>query len=229
MTPLILLHGALGSAAQFDSLRAHLPPERAIYALNFPGHGGLPAGEPFSMALFSDAVLHFFEKENMAPADIFGYSMGGYVALYLAWKHPNRVRRIFTLGTKLHWSPEIAAGMSQMFDPEKIEVKVPQFAEILAKTHAPLDWKEVCRNTSAFLHALGNGHGLPAEAFSQITCPVTIGLGELDNVVTPEESRAAAEALPNGRFEIFTACKHPIEQVNVVFLAERLQDFFAEV
>ena len=225
-TPLLLLHGALGSAAQFDALRGLLPPERTVFALNFPGHGGLPTDTPFSIAHFSDYILHFLEKENIEQTDIFGYSMGGYVALHLAWKHPERVRRIFTLGTKLDWSPETAAGMSRMFDVEKIEAKVPHFAETLAKMHAPLDWKAVCQNTAAFLAKLGNGQGLPPETFRQIVCPVTIGLGELDNVVTPEESRTVAEALPNGRFEILTGVKHPIEQVDTVLLAARLKEFF---
>lgn len=226
MTPVLFLHGALGSAAQFDALRPHLPSGYEILAPNFPGHGGLPAGEPLSLAYFSNFVLDFLEKENLPQADIFGYSMGGYVALYLAWKHPGRVRRIFTLGTKLDWSPETAEGMNRMFDVEKIEAKVPHFAEMLAKTHHPLDWKEVCRNTSAFLRDLGNGQGIPPEAFRQISCPVVIGLGELDNVVTPEESRAVANAIPNGGFEILAGCKHPIEQVNNVLLAERLLHFF---
>ncbi|HRI58186.1 MAG TPA: alpha/beta hydrolase [Saprospiraceae bacterium] len=226
MTPLVLLHGALGSVAQFDLLRSSLPSDRPVYALNFPGHGGVPTNAPFSMAYFSGFVLDFLEKENLSQADIFGYSMGGYVALYLAWKHPDRVRRIFTLGTKLDWSPETAKGMNRMFDVEKIEVKVPYFAAMLAKTHTPLDWKDVCRNTAAFLDDLGNGGGLPSEAYPQIACPVRIGLGELDNVVTPEECRTVADALPNGRFEIIPGSKHPIEQVDVVLLAERLQDFF---
>jgi pimeloyl-ACP methyl ester carboxylesterase len=226
MTPVLFLHGALGSAAQFDALRPYMPPDREVFALNFPGHGGLPTDKPFSMEGFSDFVLDFLEKENLSQVDIFGYSMGGYVALHLAWKHPERVRRIFTLGTKLAWSPETATGMNRMFDVEKIEAKVPQIAEMLAQTHAPLDWKEVCRNTAVFLNDLGNGAELPPEAFGQISCPVMIGLGELDNVVTPEESRAVAAALPNGRFEILAGCKHPIEQVNVVLLAERLLRFF---
>ncbi|GAB4495223.1 MAG: hypothetical protein OHK0019_23700 [Saprospiraceae bacterium] len=227
--PILLLHGALGSAAQFDILKKHLPADRPVFALNFPGHSGEPNDAPFSMKGFSDFVLQFLEKEKITQADIFGYSMGGYVALYLAWKNPERLRRIFTLGTKLDWSPETAAGMNRMFDPEKIEAKVPQFAETLAKTHAPLDWKVVCRNTAAFLADLGNGLGIPKAAFGQIACPVTIGLGELDNLVTQEESRAAADALPNSRFEILTGCKHPIEQTDFVLLAERTKEFFAEV
>ncbi|MFN0034051.1 MAG: alpha/beta fold hydrolase [Saprospiraceae bacterium] len=216
----IFLHGALGSAAQFDALLAQMPDKnRPIHALNFPGHGGAANHEPFSMQIFARAVLNFLEEKNAEQADIFGYSMGGYIGLWLAWQHPERVRSLTTFGTKLDWSPETSASMSRMFDPEKIEAKAPALAESLAKTHGPENWKPLCHHTAAFLHDLGNGLGLPPEAFGQIRCPVTIGWGDLDNVVTEAESRRAAEAIPNGRFEILPGAKHLIEQVAAEQLA----------
>ncbi len=215
----ILLHGALGSAAQFDTFLAQMPESQTHIALNFPGHGGAPSSQPFSVQLFADSVLKFLDETNTPQADIFGYSMGGYIALWLAWKHPARVRSIITYGTKLDWTPEVAAGMSRMFDPEKIEAKVPQLAETLAKAHGAEHWKLLCNNTASFLQDLGNGLGLPPEAFSEIKCPVTIGWGDLDNVVTETESRQAAEAIPQGRFEILPGGRHLIEQVDVKQLA----------
>jgi len=226
MTPLLLLHGALGSAAQFQTLQQHLPADWPVYTLNFPGHGGLPVQEPFSMRLFSDAVLRFLQDHHLPQVNIFGYSMGGYVALGLAAEHPARLQKIVTLGTKLDWSPEVAAGMSRMFDPEKIQAKVPQFAEMLARTHAPADWKAVCRYTTAFLHDLGNGHRLPADTFGRIAGPVTIGWGELDNVVTMEESRRIATQIPLGKFQLLEGMKHPLEQVDAESLAAFLMTEF---
>lgn len=215
----IFLHGALGSAAQFDALLAQMPEDQSVFAINFPGHGGLPADGAFSMRLFADAVLEFLDEKSLAQADIFGYSMGGYVALWLAWQHPERVRRVITYGTKINWSPETAAGMGRMFDPEKIEAKAPQLAETFAKTHGSENWKPLCQRTAAFLHDLGSGLGLAPEAFAEIRCPVTIGWGDQDNVVTEAESRQAAEAIPNGRFEILPDGKHLIEQVDTRQLA----------
>jgi len=219
MIPTILLHGALGSAAQFDAFQAQMPENQPVFAINFPGHGGSHTQEPFSMQLFSDAVLKFLDEKNIALADIFGYSMGGYIALWLAWKHPERVRSVTTYGTKLDWNPEVSAGMSRMFDPEKIEGKAPQLADYLAKTHGVEHWKPLCQNTAAFLHDLGNGLGLASGAFSEIHCPVTIGWGDLDNVVTEAESRQAAEAILRGRFEILPGGKHLLEQVDAGQLA----------
>lgn len=217
---MILLHGALGSAAQFDSFRAQLPQNQAAIAINFPGHGQVLTDAPFSMELFADAVLRAMDEKGIAQTDIFGYSMGGYVALWLAWKRPERIRSVTTYGTKLAWNPEVASGMSRMFDPEKIEAKAPTLAESLAKAHGAAHWRELCHRTAAFLHDLGNGLGLPPEAFGQIQCPVLIGWGELDNVVTETESRETAAAIPHGRFEALPGGKHLMEQVNPAQLAE---------
>lgn len=148
--------------------------------------------------------------------------MGGYIALHLAAMHPDRVRQVVTLGTKLDWTPEVAAGMNRMFDPEKILAKVPQFADQLAQAHGPDEWARVCRSTAVFLQDLGDGHGLPKDAFGRISCPVTIGWGEHDTVVSVVESRRVAGEIPLGKLRLLEGVKHPIEQVNTAMLAEFL-------
>lgn len=221
-SPLLLLHGALGSAAQFDELRRYLPADQPVYALNFPGHGGLSTDTEFSIPRFAESVLAFLSGNNLSRVRIFGYSMGGYVALYLAWKHPERVESIATLGTKFDWTPETAARETARLDPEKMAAKVPAFAQMLAERHAPADWQAVVRQTAELLHGLGNGHALGREAFAAITCPVRIGLGEEDNMVTREESEQVAEWLPRGTFEVLPGTKHPFEQVDAGRLANWL-------
>jgi len=221
-TPLLLLHGALGSAGQFDKLVPLLPAGWQVYVLNLPGHGGVPLPADFSIAHFSEAVLAFLNKKNISQAQFFGYSMGGYTALQLAAQHPERVQGIVTLGAKLRWTPEIADKEAALLNPDKIATKVPVFAELLAARHAPVDWREVLRRTAGLLHDLGNGAALQPATFRAISCPVLIGLGSDDHMVTVEESREVADLLPNGRFERLQGVKHPLEQVDPVLLAEWL-------
>lgn len=220
---MVFLHGALGSAAQFEVLRPYFSPEIPVFALNLPGHGGLPTDAPYSMERFAEAVLTFLDEKNMAQTDLFGYSMGGYLALWLAWKNPDRVRRVVTLNTKLDWSPDTAARMNAMFDTEKIEAKVPQFAQALAQAHAPADWKQVARLTADFLRDLGDGKGLPPEAFQQITCPVTILRGELDSTVSAEESQRAAGLLPHGNYREIPGGRHALEQMDAEVVCEQVR------
>ncbi|MBL7796053.1 MAG: alpha/beta hydrolase [Saprospiraceae bacterium] len=222
--PLLLLHGALGCAAQFDDLKQDLSADRILLALDFPGHGGASTDTEFSIDRFAESVLAFLDKNSLSQVDIFGYSMGGYVAYWLARQHPERVGRIITLGTKLAWSPETAARETAMLNPEKIAAKVPAFAQMLADRHAPADWQAVVRKTVDLLHDLGNGAALEPDDFRAIACPVVVGLGEADNMVTREESEQVVEWLPNGRFEVLPGVKHPFEQVDQKMLAGWLQE-----
>ena len=195
-TPLILLHGALGSAEQMSGVQSFYEKQRTAWCLNLPGHGGIAAPGPFSMELFEDALLRFLEEKKIDKVGFFGYSMGGYAALWFAWKHPERVQEVTTLGTKLAWTPETSAGMQRMFDAEKIALKAPQLAEHLARVHAPLDWKLLCQQTADFLHDLGAGKGIPEHAYAEIRCPVVIHRGTADHVVTLEECTHVAHLIP---------------------------------
>jgi 3-oxoadipate enol-lactonase len=90
---------------RLDGMRLHIPDLR--------GHGStpLPPGE------YADAedLLRMFDDLRIRRATVVGASFGGWVALQLATKAPERVRAVALLAsTKLdrddaEWSPEIAA------------------------------------------------------------------------------------------------------------------------
>ena len=61
---IILLHGALGSKAQFEKLKGILSSQNEIYDFNFDGHGGVPTEEDFSIDLFADNTLRFIREKN---------------------------------------------------------------------------------------------------------------------------------------------------------------------
>jgi len=72
--------------------------------INFSGHGGKPMTETkLSIALFADDVLDYIGKNRIVRANIFGYSVGGYVAVYIAKYRPVKVNHIITLATKFYW------------------------------------------------------------------------------------------------------------------------------
>ena len=141
---LLLLHGALGSKAQFKPLEDRLKSSFELFTLNFSGHGGkeLP-DKPFSIEMFAGDILRWLDDNNISRVNFFGYSMGGYAGLYLAKHMPQRIGRIFTLGTKFEWTEESALREVKMLDAGKIMEKVPKFAEDLKARHKPQYWKAV--------------------------------------------------------------------------------------
>lgn len=223
--PLLLLHGALGSKAQLARLETALADPYTVHALNFEGHGGRESREAFSMGLFTQNVIDFLAEQHVSRAHIFGYSMGGYVALNLALHHPELVGSIVTFGTKFNWTPEAARKEVKMLNPEVIEAKVPRFAAHLQSMHHPSNCREVLSKTASMMMDLGKQPPLTPVALSNIDQQVLIGIGDLDNMVSIDESRAAAAALPNGQLNILEGFKHPIEKNNLEALAELIHDF----
>lgn len=215
MKHLLLLHGALGSAEQVAPLQEALQNDFNVHAPSFSGHGGVPFGDAFGIEAFARETFGFLNRNNIEKTDVFGYSMGGYVALYLATLAPERLGRIVTLATKFDWTPDSAAKEVKMLDPEKIEAKVPAFAEMLAQRHAPNNWKEVLRQTAAMMLDLGNRPPLAAGVLGKITHPVLVCLGDSDQMISQEETRQAAQALPNGKLLILEQTPHPFEKMDV--------------
>ncbi len=226
MNPLLLLHGAIGAADQFEPLIKALPASFQIHRLNFSGHGGQPMGEDFSIAAFADEVLSYLDSNQIRSVDIFGYSMGGYVALCLARQHPERVGRIFTLATKFEWTPDIAQREAKMLNPDIIVQKIPAFAATLQKRHAPNNWHLLLSKTAEMMADLGERNALGADDFANIGTSIRLALGDRDTMVTLEETAKVYKSLPHASLCVLPDTAHPIEKVNVARLAYELQAFF---
>lgn len=225
MQPLLLLHGAIGSVDQLIPLRDELRSEFDVYSFNFPGHGGTGPFEFFSMDTFAKATANFIKTHQLENLAVFGYSMGGYVALYLESIYPGTFQKAITLGTKYEWSEEIATKEIKMLQPDIIEQKIPAFAQQLANRHGAMKWKNVLDKTAAMLLALGKHPLLSPTVLQKITCPTLALLGEKDNMVSIEETQNAAVALANGQYELLPNTTHPIEQIDVSALAEKIKNF----
>lgn len=226
MSNLLLLHGAIGAAGHFEKLVKRLENDYRVYTMNFPGHGGeaLPGG-PFSIPLFAEAVLKYMDENGIEQTSVFGYSMGGYVAMYLAKYYPGRVEKIITLATKFHWDKETAAREVQMLNADKIVAKIPAFAEALERRHAPNDWKAVLRHTGDMLYNLGEQNTLQPDDYPSITHPVLVLLGDRDKMITLEETVAVYKSLPDAQMGVLPGTPHPIEQVDTSQLSFFIKRF----
>lgn len=221
---LVLLHGALGSKAHFSELIPHLSDQFEVFTLNFEGHGGNLSDSEFSIDLFSKNLVDFLVGHELKKVAVFGYSMGGYVALYEALRHTAYFEQIVTLGTKFDWNLAAAEKEVKMLNPEVIEEKVPRFAENLKNLHLPADWKKVMSKTAQLMKNMGNQPPLSTADFAQIFTPVTIGIGDADKMVTQAESKLVADALPNSTYQILPNVIHPIDRVPVDILVDYLKN-----
>src|SRR5687767_14752253 len=227
MEKLLLLHGALGAKTQLESLKNTLSATFEVYTLDFYGHGSETlSDEPYRIAGFAEQVNRFLEEKKLDSISVFGYSMGGYVALYLAAKYPGKVKRAFTLATKFDWNEASAEKEIRMLDPEKIATKVPVFATELSERHGAHYWRNVLRKTSEMMLDLGKQKALAEEELAQLEIPVIIAVGDRDPMVSLEETVTASKQLKNGALLVLPNTVHPLEKVPLARLVFDCEQFF---
>lgn len=227
MSPLLLLHGAIGSRAQFEPLQQTLSASLDVHYIDLPGHGSEPVPGDFSIEGFADFVKDYCVQHRWSKVDIFGYSMGGYVALHLAAKEPLLVNRVATLATKFHWDEATAAKEVRNLQPEIIEAKLPQFAATLKERHRALDWKDLLQKTASLLESLGKHPVLTPTQYAALQQRVLLMLGDRDKMVGLEETVAVYRALPQASLAVLPQTPHPIETVDSALLSFHLHRFFS--
>lgn len=224
---LLFLHGALYESSTFAPIIEALPERTVPHAFDFPGHGSAPfPDEDFSIPLFGESTIREMDRLGIERASVFGFSMGGYVGLWLARHHPDRVERIMTLGTKMDWNPEGAAREVKMLDHETIDRKVPQFGATLRARHGEDHWVEVLRRTAGMMEGLGDAPALGPEDLQQIGIPVRMMVGDRDRMVTIEETVGAYRRLSHGELAVLSGTAHPLELVGVPLLIDQINHFF---
>ncbi|MES2761481.1 MAG: alpha/beta fold hydrolase [Bacteroidota bacterium] len=225
MKSIILLHGAIGAKDQLEALSVELKQQGyTVYVLSFSGHGQVSFKNAFGIEQFANELEEFINSNKLEKPTVFGYSMGGYVALYLAHQQRVLVGNIITLGTKFDWLPEIAQKEIKMLDSKTIIEKVPKFAEALQKRHGN-DWELLLQKTAEMMIGLGNTNLLNAEVFSSIENKVLLGLADKDTMVGLEETTTVFKQLKNGSMYMLPNTKHPIETVSASLLAKIIVDF----
>lgn len=192
----------------------------------FSGHGGSDLPKVYSIELFANDVLEYLDSKQIDQIDIFGYSMGGYVALYLAKHHLHRIGTIFTLATKLEWTEEIALKETKMLNPEKIQEKIPHFADIIIKRHNPQDWRLVLYKTAEMMIEMEKNNPLKLEDFTNINHFVRISIGDNDNMVSLNKTLDVFNKLTNSSLLVIPNTQHSIEKVDNDRLIYEIKNWF---
>lgn len=227
MNSIILLHGAIGAADQLQPLGELLSAAgKNVYTFSFSGHGKVPFKfKGFGIGLFAEELHDFILSKELNKPDIFGYSMGGFVALHLAGENSSLLGKIVTLGTKFAWDLETSAKEAAMLNAEKIEEKIPKFADALKQRHGEEHWKQLLSKTADMMISLGKDKLLTEAQLKQIQNNVLIGLADKDNMISLEETTSVYKSLSNASMYMLPNSKHPIEQINNELLSKIILDF----
>ena len=180
--PLVVLHGAYMTIDAMGELVASLAEARRVIAVELQGHGRTAdIDRPISYEQMADDVAALLRHLGIGAADVFGYSMGGGVALQVAIRHPEVVRRLVVAS---------AFYTSDGAHPELLEMIPTLTPEAFAGSPIEEEYLRLAPNPEDFptlvakLKRLDMDHfAWPPEEIGGISSPTLIIVGDSDAIL----------------------------------------------
>jgi lipase len=89
----VAAHGVTGTHMNFEPVADQLGEAVTVLAPDLRGRGlSKSVGGPYGMAQHADDVIAVLDHAGIAEAVMVGHSMGGFVAVFAATRHPDRIR-----------------------------------------------------------------------------------------------------------------------------------------
>jgi pimeloyl-ACP methyl ester carboxylesterase len=177
--PLLLLHGAF---MMVDLMRPFMEPlaeSRQVIAVEMQAHGHTnDADRSLTYEQLADDAAALLRHLGIERADVAGYSLGGGVALQVAIRHPELVRKLV---------PISATYNSGGFYPEVLATIATLTPEMFAGTPWEAAYREVAPNPDDFPKLVAkmpqidlSPQDWPADDVRSIAAPTLIVIGDSD-------------------------------------------------
>jgi 3-oxoadipate enol-lactonase len=242
--PVLLVRPLGGTIALWGLFRDLLAKHFRVISFDYRG-----AGQPNAQAAlrstrgFARDALDVLDGLQVEQAHVFGISLGGMVATWLAADAPARVRRLCLASTAArglelsHASLRRELSLVACFAKPRDEVEVSMVDRILSARFRQAQ-PEACQQIEALVRARRTSRlslvehalaGLLHDArgvLSSIGAPTLVLAGERDALVGTEAPRELARALPHATFEVIADAGHDVTLEQPVVTAARVSAFF---
>lgn len=222
----VLLHGFPLNRTMWEAQQTKVGSRYRVIAPDLRGHGHTAAPDGiYTIDAMADDVIDLLNAMQLKdPVVLGGLSMGGYIALSLVARYPERVRALMLMDTRAGAdSTEAALGREELAKKVEagrsvrpvVEAMLPKLFSEMTRTHHA-DRMEPVRHmmektpVRAVAGALRGMAARPDRTSDlvQIKVPTLILVGEDDTVTPPAEARAMAEAIPGAQLVIIPKAGH---------------------
>ncbi|WP_116045964.1 alpha/beta fold hydrolase [Amycolatopsis palatopharyngis] len=213
---ILLLAGQANNHTWWNRSREDFHNTRATITMDYRGTGASDKPDrAYSTLGFAEDAITVLDHLEIDRADIYGTSMGGRVAQWIAARHPQRVRRL-VLGCT---SPGGTLGIERGNEVRRA-LNRPDSAETLADLMYTPAWRETHPGPYTTLgdpdmpaHArrwhlrASNEHDTCA-VLPQIAAPTLVLHGDQDLLAPPGNAAVLAAHIPGARTHIFPGARH---------------------
>lgn len=246
--PVLLIHGSGPGVTAWANWRGIIPPlaqNRRVLAPDMLGFGfsERPADARYNQARWVEHAIGVLDALGIAQADIVGNSFGGGLALALAIRHPERVRRLVLMGSVGVTFP-ITEGLDAVwgYNPSFEEMRrlLDVFAydrnlvnDELAELRYQASIRPGFQESFAAMFPAPRQRwvdGLASDPKQISTLPheTLVIHGREDRVIPLSASQALAELIPNAQLHVYGHCGHWTQIEHAGRFARLVEDFLAE-
>jgi 2-hydroxy-6-oxonona-2,4-dienedioate hydrolase len=222
MEPLVYLHG-LGGGGKWESFHMALGTATMTYALHLPGfQDGAPPEGITSVRDYADLVTAFMDAEGLDRVILMGHSIGGWAALDLAVRNPERIARLALVDAMGVAAPDAPPAGLESLDEEEFVAAVFAKVGMVARPQVSgfgATWENV-RTGPEFqrqwrgrnlLVGLTGGQcydpALGGEA-ADITADTLLIWGRLDGIVPPAHGEFLRRVIPKSNLHVIEGSGH---------------------
>ncbi len=234
---IVLIHGITGTSETWNDVLPWLAESHTVLAPDLLGHGqsAKPRGD-YSLGAYASGVRDLMIALGIERATFVGHSLGGGVAMQLAYQFPERLDRLVLvssggLGQEVHLMLRLTALPAAEYvlpllcaEPlRNAGSAVAGFLSRLGLRPGP-DLEEIARGfdtlgdvgaRQAFVHTVRSIIDLDGQRVSATDrlylaaqVPTLLMWGERDPIIPVQHGRAAQRTIPGGRLEVFPRAGH---------------------
>lgn len=227
----VLLHGFPFDRTMWSYQVAEVGATYRVITPDLRGHGETAAPDgAYPIDDMADDVIDLLDALQLTePLVVGGLSMGGYIALSLALRYPERLRGLILIDTKAGAdTPEAAANRLNLARQVEethstaavVDGMLPRIFSSVTREHRPeaiemIHERMVKTHPRAVAGALRGMAARPDRTgdLPRIAVPTLVLVGEDDAVTPPADARLMAESIPNARYEVIPNAGHlaPVE------------------
>jgi 2-succinyl-6-hydroxy-2,4-cyclohexadiene-1-carboxylate synthase len=240
---LLFLHGFMGCGSDFAAIIDALLPAFCCLTIDLPGHGQtqvLDAGG-YGIETFAPALLSLMHQLHFDPCHLIGYSMGGRLALHLAYRFPQQFLSVLLASAspglvteaertvRQHQDAVLAASLESEDWPTVLRrwYEQPLFSTFKASKSFTIIFQRRLQNCPHQLAQVLQGLGTGAQpslwnALPFFKMPMTLIVGALDLKFVQINQQMAAQ-IPLAQLKIVPACGHVVHAENSAAFIALLQ------
>ena len=240
-------HGLLWSGEMFRPQIDALKSRYRCIALDFRGQGRSEVTKSgYDMETLSEDARALVEQLGARPCHFVGLSMGGFVGLRLAARHPGLLSSLVLMETAADWEPSTnvpkyallsviarVVGLGPLVAPV---MKIMFGAAFLADPARQAE-RDARRRELSGVDRVGGVRATwgvirrkpVEEELGKITVPTLVLSGEGERAVMPERSRRMSEKIAGARFQLIPRAGHTSTLEEPAAVNEALSDFYSSL